>query len=266
MTYSSNRRSNRSTPARRTNRRMYIAAAGVKAQPAFLAQLWQTQRAKLLALGLIVLIGLVLGLVVELDTFYVYKLEIAGTRYLTQAEIEKASGILNYNIFFVDARAVEQTLARLPEVKSARVTTRIPNQVAVSIVERKPEIIWLRGNEVYWVDSDGIGFRARANLTELPVLRDLDQTVVKPGERLQPNAISAYWAFRAVYPDGPRTLDWSAARGLTYTDEHNWKIYLGDADEMAGKLAKLRALIPLIVGLGQSIHFIDLSKGEPYYQ
>lgn len=235
-------------------------------QPKQWLNAWAQDRPRLVAMALILVIGLGALFVFNTDTFYVYKLEVAGTRYLSVAEIERASGIMNYHIFFVDARSVERALAQLPEVKSVRVTTQLPNQVSISIIERKPEITWLRGNEMYWVDVDGICFRARSNLADLPVIRDVDQTVVKLGQLIHPDAINAFWAFRRAWADGPRNVEWSNARGLAFTDERGWKIYLGDANEMAGKIAKLRALVAQLVAQNARIRFIDLGRGEPYYQ
>ena len=215
---------------------------------------------------LIAFLGVALYVLFDMDTFYVYDLQVNGLKYLTPVEAQKASGILGYNILFVDSRAVERALAKLPEIKTVHVNSSLPNQVAVDIEERKPEITWLRGNETYWVDVNGIGFRARANLAELPTMRDLDQTPVKPGSLVKADALNAFWEFRRAFPDGPRALEWSAARGLAYTDEHGWKIYLGGADEMAGKVAKLRVLVAQLVAQNVKIKFIDLGKGDPYYQ
>ncbi len=269
MSYSNHPRTNRSAgraPARRSTRRVNIAIGQAATDSSPLANLWHTRRTKFIALGLMLVIGLALFLMFDLDMFYVYDFEIAGTRYLTADEIERASGVQGYNIFFVDARSVEHALAKLPEVKSVRVKTGLPGYVSVQIDERKPEINWLRGNELYWVDLNGVGFRARVFLPELPTIRDLDQASIKLGERVNPEAVNAFWAFRAAYPEGPRSIEWSLARGLSFTDERGWKIYLGDANEMAGKLAKLRALVAQLVAQNARIRFIDLGKGEPYYQ
>lgn len=267
MTYSSYpRRTPRRSPTRRRTRRVNVMAGGTMIQPRQWLNVWTQDRPRLVAIALIFVIGLSALFVFNTDAFYVYKLDVAGSRYLSVTEIEQASGIMNYHIFFIDARAVERTLAKLPEVKSVHVTTKLPNQVSISIIERKPEITWLRGNEMYWVAVDGIVFRARSNLAELPVIRDLDQTPVKPGQLIHPDAINAFWAFRRAWVDGPRNVEWSNARGLAFTDERGWKIYLGDANEMAGKIAKLRALVAQLVAQNAKIRFIDLGRGEPYYQ
>jgi len=267
-------KSTRRAAPRRTNRRVHttLAAervgvgAGVGIRRPGIIELWNAQRAKIVAS---VVTLLVMGVLLEFfngDAFYVYGFQVTGLQFLTQAEVERASGVIGYNIFFIDARGVERGLTKLPEVKSARVTIGLPNRVAVEVNERQPEITWLRGAEAYWIDGDGIAFRARGNLTQLPSIRDLDQAAVKPGQPALPAAIATYRALREVWPAAPRAFEWSTARGLAYTDEHGWKIYLGDASEMTGKLVKLRALVPQLVGRGARIQFVDLSKSDPFFQ
>ena len=261
-------RSARRAMPRRTHRKMHSLATTHRVGVVWpdVAGAWSAQQVKIIAAALALLI---LGGLFEFfngDAFYVYSFDVAGTQFLTKAEVERTSGLIGYNIFFVDARTIEQALLKLPEVKSVRVTTGLPNRVAVQIEERVPEIAWLRGANAYWLDHDGMVFNARANLTQLPTIRDLDQGTVKPGQPIQSNAFGAYQALRAAWPAAPRAFEWSTERGLAYTDEHGWKIYLGDSSEMAGKLAKLGALVPQLTSQNAHITFIDLSKGDPFYQ
>jgi cell division septal protein FtsQ len=256
------------TTMRRTTRRVHTAmiAPAIDMAPSPWGILGQIPRAKGFAFFLVLLFSVGLFLFFDLDTFYVYRFEASGLQYVTLSEIEKASGFLDYNIFFVDARAAERAILKMPEVKSVRVATSLPNRVSVVIEERQPEVIWQRGPENYWVDADGIVFRARANLANLPTLRDADTSPIKLGQKLYAAPLEAYRSLHATWSEAPRTLEWSNLRGLAYTDEHGWKIYLGDASEMAGKLAKLRALVPQLVGKNPPVKFIDVSKGDPYYQ
>ena len=266
MTFST-RRPIRPYAARRTTRRRLNATAqGTLGAPSLLGNLWATSGPKILAVVLILALAVALYVFFDTDYFYVYSLTIAGTQYLTTAEIEKASGIRGFSTFFIDPRLVERALAKLPEVKSVNVMTGLPNQVTIEIQERQPQIVWQRGNGTYWVDADGVFFRARANLSQLPVVRDLDQNAIQPGQRAQTNAVAAFWALREAMPESPPTLEWSAARGIAFTDERGWKVYLGDANEMPDKIATLRTLIPQLVSQNARIRFIDLGKGDPYYQ
>ena len=251
---------------RRRTRLHSTAEATISMTPAVSREIWQARRPKL-AIGALVLV-LVAALFVFFDTdqFYLFDFQVIGSKHLTKTEIVRASGIMGYNIFFVETQTVERALAKLPEVKSVHVTTSIPNHLTIEIEEREPVITWLRGAETYWVDADGISVKARTNLPELPVLRDVDQKPVKPGEKISPAAISTFRALHDVWPDAPRALEWSTARGLSFSDERGWKIYLGNADEMAGKIAEYRALVAMLVAQNAKIKFIDLGKGDPYYQ
>jgi hypothetical protein len=67
-------------------------------------------------------------------------------------------------------------------------------------------------------------------------------------------------------PDSPRNLEWSRANGISFTDSHGWKVYLGDANNMPAKVAALRVLLSQLSSQNAKIRFIDLGKGDPYYQ
>lgn len=230
------------------------------------AAVWRARRPKLLAAAVVIALAAALAAFFITDQFYVYTIQVNGIEFLTQSEVERATGLVGYNIFFVEPAAAERALSRLPEVKTARVTTAVPNHLSIEIQERVPEMTWLRGSETYWVDADGVAFRARATLPELPTVRDLDQQPVKTGQALATDGRLAAQALRSAWRDAPRALEWSAARGLSFVDERGWKIYLGNAVEMAGKLTKYRALAAQLVATNAKIKFIDLGKGDPYYQ
>jgi len=266
MTFSSRRPTHPPAARRTTRRRLKTTAQATLPAPSRLDNLWATQRAKILAGFLILALAAVLYGFFETDHFYIFDFSVVGAHYLTPAEIVKASGMQGYSVFFVDARAVERALMKLPEVRAATVTPRLPNQVTIEIQERQPHVVWERGGETYWVDGEGIFFRARANLTHLPVVHDLDPGTIKAGERAQAQGLAAFWALRDAMPESPRNVEWSAARGIAFTEGHGWKIYLGNAAEMPGKIATLRALIAHLGAQNARIRFIDLGKGDPYYQ
>ncbi|MCL4393920.1 MAG: FtsQ-type POTRA domain-containing protein [Chloroflexi bacterium] len=185
---------------------------------------------------------------------------------MTPDQVAHTSGVLGYSVFFVDATTVERALLKLPEIKSAQVSVSLPNSVSIAVVERQPAITWLEGSDAYWVDDDGIAIVARGSRPELVSIQDVDQTPVKPGQAVSSAAVGAYHALRDAWPAAPHTFEWSAERGLAYTDEHGWKIYLGGAAGMSGKLITLQALVPQLVAKNAKIKTIDLSKGDPFYQ
>ncbi len=224
------------------------------------------REAKILAAaGALVLITL-LALLFGTDWFFVEDLEITGVQFLTKPEIVRASGVQDYSIFFVDTASVQKSLERFPEVKHANVRTGLPNRVVVDIAERQPWLTWKRGTETYWVDDAGIAFAARMTLADLPALTDGDAAAIKLGEPVPAKTFKAYRALRDAWTDSPRVFGWTSARGITVTNEYGWKIYFGDASDMAGKVAVMRALVTQLRERNVKVQFIDLGQGDPFYR
>ncbi|MBI3536793.1 MAG: FtsQ-type POTRA domain-containing protein [Chloroflexi bacterium] len=251
-------------PTRRTRLHSTTSIASVNA-PALPRKIIQRGQIVFLFLA-VILFSAALYVLFATDLFYADEFQIEGAHYLTPVEIQRASGVAGFHIFFIDSNSVAKSLLRVPEIKTATVTTGLFNRVQVTVEERQPIFTWWRGNETYWVDSDGIGFTARAALSELPALRDLENTPIKSGQRVPGKIFDAWRALREAWPDSPRVFEWSNARGIALTDERGWKIYFGDANEMPGKVAILRALVPQLKEKKVNLKFIDLGQGEPFYQ
>ncbi|MCL5950832.1 MAG: FtsQ-type POTRA domain-containing protein [Chloroflexi bacterium] len=245
---------------------LHRAAPRITTLPRVQAPSWQALEPKFTAVVLIIAFALVLSKFLNDKRFLVYDFETTGLQRLTKGEMERAGGFVGYNVFFIDPSAIERRLAQMPEVKSAQVHTGLVNQLEIDVIEREPEMTWVVGNDSYWVDSSGIAFRARANLPDLPLVRDMDKYPVKPGGPVEPPAVAAVQALRTAWPSGPHVLEWSLARGLAWTDEHGWKIYLGNSHEMESKIVKLRLLVSQLSSQNAKVKFIDLSKGDPFYQ
>ncbi len=268
MPRTSHRTTRNRTSAYRTRRggRTFATEAAAVIATATSRELWTARRPKLAAAISVVACIAALIAFFNLDFFYVFDFDVVGLQYVTKDELVRASGITGYNAFFIDPKTVENALTRLPEIRSAHVSVQVPNHLVIAVEERQPVLTWLRGSEMYWVDFDGIAVQARENRPDLIVVRDLDQTPVKPGGRVNDSALATLNALRSLWPDAPRAFEWSAAGGLVFTDERGWKTYLGDASDMAGKLAVWRALVAELVARKAQVKFIDLGKGDPYYQ
>jgi cell division septal protein FtsQ len=199
------------------------------------------------------------------DSFYVYSMDVQGNAILPQKEVEKATGIMNWNVYYIDPHLVESTLEKLPEVKTAHVELGLPNSVWVDLQERRPIFIWQGRSQRYWVDREGIVMKERRPIN-LPVVVDTDQRELQAGARINSDAVEAVAAWLQVVPVAVRQFAWSSARGLSFVDEHGWKIYLGNANQMPEKSLALRTVTNLITQSNKKVNFIDVGEGLPYFQ
>ena len=227
---------------------------------------WRASRPKFFAA--VVIIALVVGLyqLFSADLFFVGDLALSGNRILPRAEIDHAAGVRGWNLFFVEPGAVQAALEKLPEVKAARVTTILPNQVQIQIVERQPRFVWEVKGSKYWVDDDGIAMRVRGDSPNALQLRDDEGAAVKLGERVNSNAFNTAVSLVNAWQDGPRVFAWTRGHGLMVREQHGWIVYFGSASQMAEKLAALKIVTAQILQDKSNVNFIDLGSGLPYYQ
>lgn len=84
-------------------------------------------------------------------------IQIDGNSQLTRADLLSVFGAdIGRNIFFVPLTTRRKQLEQVPWVAHATVMRLLPNQLRVSIVERKPIAFARVGNQIKLVDADGV--------------------------------------------------------------------------------------------------------------
>lgn len=97
---------------------------------------------------------------------------ITGARYTAEAEIRERldlpDGVL-VNIFRIPVSEMEARIEQLPAVRDATVTATLPDQVAVSVTERSPMLVWRTPAGAWLVDGTGLLFSSadRVDPTQL---------------------------------------------------------------------------------------------------
>lgn len=88
--------------------------------------------------------------------FRIDAITISGQRELLSTEILKASGIREQDsLLFLDVDAVREKLVEVPSVQSANVRKLYPNQLVITVVERKAHAVWQHNGEVAIIAADG---------------------------------------------------------------------------------------------------------------
>jgi len=97
---------------------------------------------------------------------------VRGMSYVTAAEIMRASGLrLGDNLFTADLRAAERRLARVPRVRRATVSRRLPGEVVITVEERPAVAALVVNGELYKVAADGVVLEpVAAAYEDLPLL------------------------------------------------------------------------------------------------
>ncbi len=144
----------------------------------------------------------------------VHELTVSGRRNTATPLLREATGLApGTPILAVDLVELRQRVEALPWVAEARVERRLPDQLALTLVERNAVALYQAQEGLWLVDSDGTAFRPH-NLgayAGLPILRGA-------------GAPAAVGALQALIDTAPRLRP--LLRGATRQGERRWDLHL----------------------------------------
>ena len=225
------------------------------------------------------------------DRFYVYHADVVGAARVSPDEIFRASGLPGLHILWVRSAEVEaRLLAALPTLESTQVVCRLqpqalsaglPLKCTIAVVERQPRVVWDEDGQLWWIDAEGVIFPASSSFPPIggderggegwlvrgPLPRGEDGCL---DERVRA-ALTELWMTGGVGtpPHGvgvPQSLYYVPGRGLVFTDEHGWRVILGQGPGMDERLQVLGRLVVALEARGLTPRFVDVRFADaPYY-
>lgn len=280
----------------RRGRRRYDRAAPIVISRARVGQApMSLQRIRWIHRGLWILLGVAvlgggLALWLTVDSrFYIYDAQIVGNRRLSHQEIFEASGLEGLHILWARSAAIEsEILEALPSLESVDASCGMPAECTISVVERRPRVLWDANGERWWIDEEGAIFPGMASMT-------VQDHGASSAAQVNADALtddSGQWMVSGPLPrgDGPARgyLDeqvrvalvelWESGRhlpsafqydeeyGLSFVDEHGWLVIVGRGPGMTRRLQVLEQLVAHLESRGVEPRFVDVRYPEaPYY-
>jgi POTRA domain, FtsQ-type len=249
----------------------------------------------------IVALVFVANLVLAGSMFRVEQINIVGVHNGVLAHTIQHLGIQGQNIFLLNVMVLEGRIDASSLVASAHISKQWPNQVTVSVVERRPVLLWKTAQGTYSVDNQGIVI---ALASETPGVDHLNTVVdtssqpkvgssggktksvvseIHPGMRLNPaditfamnvfNQLPQFTGMNnftlrysgTIYANTSEQSGRSGGKG-TYIVESpaGWLAYLGgsnDANPLENRLIELQQILALVGRQQPNLATIDLRYG-----
>jgi cell division septal protein FtsQ len=202
------------------------------------------------------------------ERFYVYAAEVQGNSLVTADEVYRVGGLHTMSIFYIDRQKVAQNIERgLPSVTQAHVQCQLPARVSIQVSEEDVRYLWSLADATFLADGAGrilkVDDGAHAGLI---VIQDLDNQPVRPGDQVARMAFTAVSRLHSLLPE-VQVFEYSRARGVSLSDARGWRVYFGDEQRVADKVATLKALLVKLEQEHKSVQMIDLRfPDSPYYQ
>jgi len=222
------------------------------------------RRVTALSLSLLVLLILVTGYLFASYDFYLFDISVEGNVAVSSQEIIEASGVEGYSIFFIDPQKVAKAVASLPDVAEVEVDCRLPNRLSIKVRERQAYLIWLSGEESYYLDREGFVLSPRHQTSLSLTLKDLGGGSLRAGDRINPQILEAANIYSSLLPQ-VKSFEYSQDYGLAFTTEEGEKIRLGTAEDAQAKVTLLYAIKEHLQEKGIKAGVIDLRFDTPYY-
>ncbi|MEQ8672248.1 MAG: FtsQ-type POTRA domain-containing protein [Aggregatilineales bacterium] len=184
------------------------------------------------------------------DFFYIRSVEVAGTNFLTAAEVFRYADIAEQHVFWINPETVrENILQSSPVIADVSVTVRWPpNAVRIVIEEREAALIWIQAGVIALVDVHGRVLRfPREGVDPLPegliTVNAVDTGDGPPGGDVlvDTDAINGALQLQNLLP-GITALSYNGVDGLGFREPGGWDVWLGTGTDMRNKLLIYDAL------------------------
>jgi hypothetical protein len=215
------------------------------------------------------------GLWLTVDSrFYVYEARIEGTRRLSPDQVFEASGLRGLHILWARPATIEpQILEALPSLESAEASCQLPAECSISVVERRPRVVWHDGDQTWWIDDQGTVFDTQDGATSLGgVGEDTGQwSVTGPlprgeDDNLDPEVRVALEELWESERDLPGVFQYSPDEGLSFVDGRGWRVVVGKGSGMARRLHVLDGVTAHLAAAQVTPRFVDVRFPDaPYY-
>ncbi|GCE18102.1 FtsQ-type POTRA domain-containing protein [Dictyobacter kobayashii] len=227
------------------------------------------------------------------DTFRLHRVNIVGTRNAKLIQSIQHMDIQGQNIFLIDTGNIQARIQASPLVASVEMSKQFPDQLTVTIVERKAAVLWQSPQGTFSVDKQGMVIAPASQTPDSEQLGTVVDTTrrsaktepsLRPGTYLKNIDIefaSNVWqqvpkvagidTFKLYYDGTMYASTTSQSGGMvdsrgSYIIESpdGWKAYLGssqDANSLENRLKELSEIVKLARQQQMNIATIDLRYG-----
>lgn len=232
-------------------------------------------------LGLFAIVGIVAlgaGFALTSNAFRIEQVNVVGTHDSKLTDSIQQMGMQGQNIFLLDVAAMTGRIETNPLVESATLSRQFPNQLAVSIVERTPVLLWQTAQGSYSVDKYGVVIAPTSAATgHLLSVMDMRKPVkgqtVQAGTHLDAAAIAFAQTIFNRLPTVTGimnfTLRYESDGSYTVVGPNGWLAYLGNAQDtnpLDNRLIELQAILRLAQQQQLTLATIDVRYGlHPVY-
>lgn len=201
----------------------------------------------------------------------VSEVQVNGLQRLAPEPVRDRLSLEGRNILSIDLDRAAAALRDDPWVRDVQFQRQLPGRVVVSIDERTPAAAWQSGARFFSVDLDGTVLEELIGPGALPVVKDIDGSVPRPGDRRDPDAVVLARRLTELLPselgEEARSFEYLSYGGLVVETDKGKRARFGDANDVLWKIAVWKAVLKEAGSQNLKAGHIDLRFSDrPFFR
>lgn len=201
-------------------------------------------------------------------TIRIRTVTVEGATILTPDQVRELAAVDGLSPWWLSPDSLAEQLLQNAYIEHATVTIHLPDQVAIHVTERRPEVRWMRDGISYLVDRHGtvLSPTDEPPAPDTLIIHDTSPGTLYPNQRVDPDAIALARALALRLPHdlefSPTLIGWDLGLGIFLQTPTDQTVVFGRSDNLSHKLAMLQHL-----QRDQTAYtFLDLRPARPYYR
>lgn len=201
--------------------------------------------------------------------YIVQSVTVEGSQVLSLEQANEIAGVAGRNIFTIDPAEVRSRLAeKAALLKGVSVETRLPNEVIIRVLERKPAVVWVIGDGTPMLASDDHvvvgeaktldGFVTIFDRGPMTDTFTVGQPMPVHKADATDTAQQIYMMLPAATGVGLRQLEWAPDNGVSAITAEGQRIEFGTGDELERKIKIVQSVVQESLRSGRSWSVLDV--------
>ncbi len=200
--------------------------------------------------------------------FTVRAITIDGAQAMKSSAVAELTGARGQSIWLVDTRQIVERLKGSAYIEQAQASVALPDRLAITVIERRPEVRWLSGGALYLLDASGrvLDTDTTGPISSTLVIEDRSNRPLQPNDMVDTDALKLGRMLSLRLPADlglrPAHIGWNLDMKIFITTADNRTIIFGRSDNLDDKLSVLGTLLKDRT----AFTLLDLRPVIPFYR
>lgn len=220
--------------------------------------------------SLLLLIATLGGLlyVATAPRFNVREITVDGAQAMKSNAVAELADVRGQSIWLVDTQQIVERLKGSAYIEQAQASVSLPDRIAITVTERRPEVRWQSGSRLYLLDASGrvLDTDTTGPISSTLVIEDRSNRPLQPNDMVDINALKLGRVLSLRLPAElglrPAHIGWNLDTKIFITTTDNRTIIFGRSNNLDDKLSVLGTLLKDQT----AFTLLDLRPEMPFYR